>query len=426
MRSTAPLLLLVVVPLAVAPAVAPDDGPREDPMTVNRRLLERWKADPDHHARLTRDFKAFWALPAEERAALRRLDQELHQQDSATQNRLWGVLERYNAWYERLPDEDRRRIQAATDPRERAEVVRDIQERQWIRRLPEPVRNHLATLGPEERQTEIERLREEQRQRVPRPRKDRPTRLSEFPAEVEVYVRDALTPLLTSADRDRLARTERRPWPLYARTLMELSDRYPIPLPGPIGPVRISDLPPNFQQRLKPIQRDRLARAEGKWPEFGVALLSLPGKRPGLVPPRTMPSTPAEFPQAIREFIDGPLDKKLTPEEKAQLKAAEGKWPEYPRQLLELARKHKLAIPGMSLPAVPELWDRARTALPDVPERTLMHFAVHERRGAKGAPPLLPMDPVVREKLKAEYFQKHPRELRRLQKLDSSGFTSTD
>jgi hypothetical protein len=50
----------------------------------------------------------------------------------------------------------------------------------------------------------------------------------------------------------------------------------------------------------------------------------------------------------------------LTKPEAERLHNAEGKWPEYPRLLLELARRHDLVVPGMSLPGPRGLWQQAR------------------------------------------------------------------
>src|SRR5262249_38223204 len=158
-------LALVAVPATALPDPGPQDAPREDAERANRRLLERWRADPDHAARLQRDLKAFWALPPERRARLRQLDQELHQQDSATQKRLWSVLEGYHAWLERLPGDERRRLASASDWRERLRLVRELREREWVRRQPAPVRKRLESLAPPERSREVAALRHRQRQR---------------------------------------------------------------------------------------------------------------------------------------------------------------------------------------------------------------------------------------------------------------------
>src|SRR5688572_2933861 len=105
MRRTILLLLLVGVPLLAlagsalseADPVAP--SPREAPLVQNRRILEeKWKQDGQRWSRLNRDLVAFWSMTPERRAAIRALDQDLHGQDSVVQERLWGVMERYNAW----------------------------------------------------------------------------------------------------------------------------------------------------------------------------------------------------------------------------------------------------------------------------------------------------------------------------------------
>jgi hypothetical protein len=61
-------------------------------------------------------------------------------------------------------------------------------------------------------------------------------------------------------------------------------------------------------------------------------------------------SRPGEFPREVGVFLRTKLEPKLTADEKQHLHAAEGKWPEYPKRLLQLAEKYKLGVPGMSLP----------------------------------------------------------------------------
>src|SRR5216683_5219356 len=102
MRSVWRLLLLTASLAGGVQALALSDAPTpEDPQTVvehNRRLLEKWRTDPDHFARLQRDYQAFLALPLERQARLRKFDRDLHAEDPAMQARLWTVLERYSAW----------------------------------------------------------------------------------------------------------------------------------------------------------------------------------------------------------------------------------------------------------------------------------------------------------------------------------------
>lgn len=375
-RAVCSLLLLIAV-LAATGAALPEPPTNEpaapsDPTERNANLLAKWRNDPEQAARLARlqrDLDRFWSLSAEERTRLRSLDKDLHQLDTETRNRLKAVLERYTTWLERLPETDRKRIESASGE-DRMAVVKEIREQQFIKRLPPPIRNQVESLKGKEREDEIARLREEQRQRSqdvfrlqpPRfPKKDKPARLNEFPIEVQLFVRDCLMPLLTLEERDDLRKTESQPWPAYARKLVKLSAEHPISLPGPVGPVRIADVPNPLANHMKNMsKKDRLRMDEGKWPEFGIALLSLPQAKKFPLPPRLTPSYPMQFPEPVQEFIKQ-LDKKLSSVEREQLLSAEGQWPEYPKVLLELSRKHKMEIPGMSLPGPKELWDNART-----------------------------------------------------------------
>jgi hypothetical protein len=61
-----------------------------------------------------------------------------------------------------------------------------------------------------------------------------------------------------------------------------------------------------------------------------------------------------------QEFIEKKLMPTLPPQQKKALEGLEGKWPEYPRRLAELARQHKKPIPGITLPGPQALWDAAR------------------------------------------------------------------
>src|SRR4051794_21448127 len=100
---------LLIGALAAAPPDTAGDLQR------NRRLLDRWRHDPEHYARLEEDLRAFWALPPWRRERLRRLDRDLHEADPHTRRRLWGVLERYHTWLERLPEGQQGLIREAPD-----------------------------------------------------------------------------------------------------------------------------------------------------------------------------------------------------------------------------------------------------------------------------------------------------------------------
>src|SRR5262249_51122014 len=148
------------------------------------------------------------------------------------------------------------------------------------------------------------------------------------------------------------------------------------------GPMRFGDLPADVQERLVSVKNPALARQEGKWPQYALAVVDLARRRKITLPQQLGPAHAEEFSPAIREFLSKKLLPVLEQEEKIRLKRAEGQWPRYPQVLLDLARKHYLQVPGMGLPEPREFWDKFRTqaatdveAPPDVPDRTLREFA---------------------------------------------------
>jgi hypothetical protein len=72
------------------------------------------------------------------------------------------------------------------------------------------------------------------------------------------------------------------------------------------------------------------------------------------------------MPTDVVEFLDKVLEPQLRrageggKADRKALADAEGKWPEYPRLIVELARKYKQPVPGWTLPGQPQFWDRLR------------------------------------------------------------------
>jgi hypothetical protein len=164
-----------------------------------------------------------------------------------------------------------------------------------------------------------------------------------------------------------------------------------------------------------------LNRNQDKWPQFALAAAEVMKKER-----RTLPalgaSRPAEFDETIQTFLKEKLEPELKADEKTKLHGAEGRWPDYPLRLLELARKNNLIVPGMSLPGPRELWNNARVALPAIADIKLEDFARNELT-AQDRAKVHASDPDEQlEVLKELYFKKyHPEELTRLHGLDRRG-----
>jgi hypothetical protein len=189
--------------------------------------------------------------------------------------------------------------------------------------------------------------------------------------EIEAYVDEALLPMLTPQERSRLRRVQetmktKGQWQPFLRTLVALSDKHPIKLPGPsTGPSRFEELPSAVQKLLpdlrnpRPQLAERSQKVEGHWPEYAIFVHQIGNRRKAPIP-ALGPTRPVEFAAAIRDFINGKLIPALDAEEKAKLMAALGQWPQYPRVVLNLARAHHLQVPLMGLPGPHDLWDSFR------------------------------------------------------------------
>lgn len=364
------MTLLLALLLAAAPAREGAPNSTAADLERNRQLLRKWRANPEHAARLQRDLRDFWELPREKRQRLRRLDHDLHQLDGATQKRLWKAVERYGGWLEKLPEDDRRRIEQTKEWPERLRLIKELRERQWMDRLPQKVREELLKLPLDQRSARASELRRQQRQQrklwqrplpvaaIPRPVKQ-PTKLSEFPRDTQNFVEKNVLPRLTAEERKQYEKAAGQAD--FVPTVKRLAAKHPVlpPLPSPHPPVtRYENLP----ERAKEVAGSKAAwekrseawrklhQVEGKWPEWALTFHDLltPEQREN-VPPLGA-SHPKEFPAPIPAFIRDTLRPKLSEQEKRHLRESEGKWPEYPRLLLELAEKHRQTVPGMSLP----------------------------------------------------------------------------
>jgi hypothetical protein len=363
------------------PAVA--DSPR-DTLDQNRKWLEKARKDPEHFARLVQDLKAFLNLPPEQRDRLRKLDKELqnlHQKNPAESDRLNRALERYAAWWERLPERDRRWIDEAPNQQQRLQRIRDVRERQWIEHLPKAYRDQIQASQGETRAALIKRFRQEEKHRQQEwvtatrhwdelQRNPPPLRPQDLQSVLKDFYLNVLQPRLSPADIERLKKAEGK-WPDYPQTLVELADRY-VPFPGPLGPKSMADLPEDVRNQInqRPAFRTRLLKDEGKWPDFAIKIHNLTKGNNKITVPRelSLPSRPGEFEGRVTWFIRNQLLPQLDEEERTDLKAAEGRWPDYPRLVARLAQKHSLLVPGM-WPGQRPFWDkyRAQKGLGPVP-----------------------------------------------------------
>lgn len=198
--------------------------------------------------------------------------------------------------------------------------------------------------------------------------------------------------------------------------------------------LRWHTLPKEIQQRLlkaEPRLQERLLATEGEHPWLDIALLVSEVSQSKTIPlPRQFgPCREEEFSPEVQQFIRS----KLSAQDRDKLAAARGKWPEFPRILLHLAHQHGLKVPCrgsvISLPGPTGLWDKYRLVpfyqgnskevRPELTDKTLRDFISHdvppEERGAMS---VSSTDPAERERLRLLYFKHYPDEFERLRALD--------
>lgn len=378
-------LLLWPEPRASRSAAQDSDGAVVDDLEQNRQLLERYRREkPAYYARLRQDMRQFLTLPEARQAQLRQLDRAAQEDGPSTAYRLLEAAGRYVEWLEHLPAEERQRVEREADRGKRLALIREMREREWIRRLPAALQGQIEKAGEESRGALIAKLRAEERERRARWRvvmrhwddivrgNPMPKTLEELPIPVRNFAANTLIPMLSPEELRRLTEAEGL-WPDYPRTLVELADKHPVQILGrPNGPRYYEQLPAEIKKALPASFVKKPPRAvldaQGKWPDYLLAIADWAAKNKGkkgrdiVLPQNYCPSRPEHFSKQMQQFIERKLWRVLTRDEQKRLVEAEGRWPQYPLLVLELARKYKLDVPGTTLPGPRGWWDSYRTS----------------------------------------------------------------
>jgi len=331
--------------------------------------------------------KAFHTLPPTRQAEITKLDQDLFAKDPKQRDHLLRALEVYAVWLERLPEGERRGVLAAATPGLRLDVIHKIRAQQWRDALPHSVRSRPELVSQWQEDEAAHRSRwafirrhaaEFAAHKSPWPFDTEAGRkeVVEFtrhafkiPPEKSDSKSDDVRKCRLSPDelaeyKRTLALAEREgTWAWFGLVVYELAKTHPY-LPEPADPklfiTEPNELPEQYAVLLKKKGAWHIRPAlYGRWPEFPLEVFhDIQGRKSGLM--RLPPLGPArldEFKEPVRTFATTILWAKLTPTEKNTLKAAEGKWPEYPRLFVRYAQEHDLAVPGVTLPFEPSKWN---------------------------------------------------------------------
>lgn len=339
--------------------------------------------NPDDPAYIRRQYAWFQAQPPARQQQLRRLHADFQQLPADDQSRLTKIAQTYNAWLAKLPNEDRQRVLTARTATDRLEVVHQIREREWVESQPKPYRDEYSRLDAEARRQKVQEWRADEAERREEwalaqkhwadnlPGRVPPPFAAERPATEAfiTHLRENLTePELRGLGEARAMLDEHGLWLGYGLLVARLADQHPIFPWAKVGPKDLKDLPLEVR-RLIPKAADlprEVRKAQGRWPDFAVELTAYARKANLRLPPLG-DCKRDQMPQDVVQLIDKlEKDLKKTDAGRSDLKAledAQGRWPDYPRQVVDLARKYKHSIPGWTLPTPPnqpQFWDRLR------------------------------------------------------------------
>lgn len=316
--------------------------------------------------------RAFRALPAARQREIVKLDADLYAKPAPERDRLFRALEAYAAWLGRLPEGDRRGVLSAATPGLRLGVVRDARARQWRDALPATVR---AKPEAVQQWREEEAARRDRLSFVRRHAEAFATNRSPWPFDTETGRKEVaefaravfkvdegrkgrLAPEELSEYKRTLALGERDgAWAWHGLLVYEFARDHPY-LPEPADPKLMFTELRDLSEPMKLFRKNGLQRmnaVSGKWPEF--PLEATQHALPKVTLPPLGPAKVPDFREPARTFVTEKLLPALTKDEARELARIEGKWPEYPQRLVQLAHKHDLSIPGVMLPGSPKKWD---------------------------------------------------------------------
>jgi anti-sigma factor RsiW len=337
--------------------------------------------------------QAFNAMPAVRQQAIRELDRQLHAQEPATRDRLIRVLEVHAVWLERLPETQRKVVFAASDSKKRLDEVRNIRNDQWVEALPAAQRTELHKLPAQQQADRILKWKEEETIRrdewafirkhsdeivsnkIPWPFDSiaRQKEVSEF-MRAAYHTDDDKKCRFNSFEqklyKGALDATEKGGWLAwygYGKVCYELVRKYELlPEPATGEPLTTYSQLGQYGNISRFFAKDSgpghkwTALHVGKWPEFALAVHGyiVNMKAEKVYVPALGPAKPGEFKEPLKTFVIRDLKPVLKQHERDDLSNLEGRWPEYPRKLVSLARQHDISIPGMMLPGEPDRWDK--------------------------------------------------------------------
>lgn len=384
MKMSAILLMFASLLALVKPAVLIADAQGEQEQKY-QSLLKKLKSSPEHYDQLIRNYELFQALPLEKQKALKDLDNTIHQlmksydsflasgkekqsglkkteagvakSDAQEAARLIEVFQKFAEWYETLTPLEKDRLAKATYPDGRIAEIKKILTSQWMNRLPKSDLDSLLKLDEATRAIQIVKMKKDEQSRIAQSF-DKKKKVGLYSEESQKFIAQ-IKQQLSSEQLEKLGKVEGKKAAFVKMILDFAEDNPPLPL-NKQGTkyLTMKDLPPEVLARLeslknvetfKPIE---IIKIEKRWPAFARGVTEKIRKSDPAFNYEFGTCKLEDLPEETRVVVNE-LVQMLQEDEMVKLQSVQGKWPDYPLMIRDLARIHLVTVPGISIP--PEL-----------------------------------------------------------------------
>jgi len=265
--------------------------PAEDEFQLQQRRFQAIRKNPERLAQLRANLQSFQSQSENRQQAVRKLDEDMHKLADKRQARYWTILDRYADWLDQLKKRNPQAyhaIKTAPDAPARFALIKTERDREWMETQPKALREEWTKLAGDARIEFVVALRKEERQKHLQwqiaarfwteleSKQFLPCRFSDFAHRVKFkdlkakdkdvkfkekefnkvhdYVTQYLMPYLTDAEKQSLEDADGR-WPEFPIALVEIARKRPSALPTikdkeEYLPRLFNELPIPIQERI--------------------------------------------------------------------------------------------------------------------------------------------------------------------------------
>jgi len=345
-------------------------------------LLKKLKSSPEHYNQLVKNYESFQALPQEKQKALKDLDNAIHQlmksydsfqapgkekqsahkktevgvarSDSQEAGRLIEVFQKFGEWYETLTQLEKERLGKATHPEGRIAEIKKILTSQWMDRLPKNDLDSLMKLDETTRAIQIVKMKKDEHSRIAQSY-DKKKKVGLYSEESQKFIAQ-IKQQLNSDQLEKVGKLEGKKG-AYVKMILDFAeDNPPLPLNKQGAKyLTMNDLPAEVVAQLKRLKQEgvykqiEITKGEKRWPAFARGVTEIMRKSDPAFNYEFGACKLEDLPEETRVVVNE-LVQMLQGDEMIKLQSAEGRWPDYPLLIRDLARVHLVTVPGISIP----------------------------------------------------------------------------